>query len=211
MQLPLADLLKTREVVHPTRLVRLDSQGRGGFSLETEGFMWWLSEPPEDREGRIRFNFEGVDGVIDPSIFIGDPDGEFLEALEARPLSELPWAKGVDCHLFCNSPIEQPLQIYAALHDFLTSVDCPFPPNYYFNLHRDSSLEFFIELTSSPSFLLLRSPESVCGVVIAELERCGTKYTLLRGKSPSDQRVWVRLGNSQIICSSAYAEFEEDA
>ena len=119
MRAELVELLRTREIRHPSRSVRLESDCAWDLSVELSGYPWWLANPQSRCDGSLTPHFEGItDGVLHSDLFHADPFYEDLGSLEARPLTEYRWARGAHCNLFCSTPLPDALGVYVKLHDF---------------------------------------------------------------------------------------------
>ena len=208
MRVDLVELMRTREVHHPSRILLLESQGRSDLRIEIAGYPWWLESPELAFDQRITLQIEGITGgVLETDLLQADSFDEDLESFEVRPLSEYEWAAGVHSDIYCNSPLSNPLEIYAMVHDYLLSVDSPHPPGHYLNLGNSGCLSEFAEIASSPSFLLCRGPQALCQAVCRVLRERGAKFNIIRGKDLSKGLVCVRLKGSHLICRAAHATF----
>ena len=210
MRVELVELLRTRDICHPSRFILLESKNKSDIRIEVTGYPWWLNNPNPDLDRKISFYFEGIsDGLLTSDVFQADYFEEDLKSFDVRPLSEHEWAKGVNCDVYCNSPLSNSLEIYASVHDFLLSAECPYAPERYLNMGNSGSISEFATIASSNSFLLCHGPEAVCHVVSRVLEICGAKFNVLMGKDMSNNLICVELLGSHLICRSAYAVFED--
>ena len=210
MRVDLVELLRVRAIRHPSRITLLESRCHSDLRIEVTGYPWWLEDPPRDRDQRITFHLEGITGgVLDSDLIDADSCDEDLLAFDARPLSEQAWAKGIEYAVYCSRPLPNALEIYASLHDFLLSVDCPFPPAHYLNMGNSRSFNELVAIAAAASFLLCRGPEAVCGAVCEALQRSGAAFSVIRGQDLARDLVYVRLLGSHWICESAYAVFDD--
>lgn len=210
MRIDLVELLRTRTIAHPSRIVTIESRCASEVRIAITGFPWWLENPPTDKDGQITFHFVGItDGTLDAEIFQSDPFNEDLEYFDVRPLTELEWSKGAHCDVYCNGPLPRSLNVYATLHEYLQSVDCPYGPERYLNMGDGGSLRELSEIATSKSFHLCRGPETICDVVSAEIEKIGTGFNVIKGKESSSGLIFVRIAQSHLICQSAFAIFDD--
>lgn len=209
MRIDLVKLLGARAIRHPSRILALASSCDSNLRIEVAGYPWWLEDPPRDRDGKITFHLEGITGgALDSDLIHSDCCDEDLESFDARPLLEQEWAKGIHCDVYCSRPLPNALDVYARLHDFLLSVECPYPPGHYLNMGSSGSLEEFAAIASAASFLLCRGPEAVCKAVCAALERSGAAFNVVRGHDLCRDLIYVRLRGSHWICRAAYAVYD---
>jgi hypothetical protein len=188
----------------------LKSKCDSKVQIDIAGYAWWLKNPPPEYDKKITFYIEGItEGFFNSEVFDADPFEEYLEPFDARPLSEHEWAKGVHSDIYCSAPLSNPLDVYVSVHDFLLSVSCPFGPERYLNMGNSGSLEEFVDIASSKSFLLFNGPDAIRQVVAEGLENCGADYNIVYGKDRSEGLICVRLSGSHLICRSAYAVFED--
>src|SRR6476661_7140904 len=104
MKTDLIDLLRKREIVHPTRIVAVEG-GHRQLRISLEGWPWWR-DGPTDREERILFSFEGIEeGLLDAATLLDIEEDEALELCSVSPLSEMPWAAGGTSYAtYCSEP-----------------------------------------------------------------------------------------------------------
>lgn len=210
MRIDLVELLRTRTIAHPSRFVTVESRCASDIRIAVAGFPWWFENPPADEDRQITFHFEEItEGTLDAEIFTSDPSNEDLELFDVRPLSELLWSKGAHCNLYCNGPLPNPLNVYAALHDFLLSVGCPYGPERYLNMGDGGSLSEYSGIATSKSFHLFRGPETICEVVCAEVEKSGTSFNTIKGRELSGNLIFAQIAQSHLICQSAFATFDD--
>jgi len=210
MRVDLIELLRTRAIAHPSRIVRVESPCDMSCSFDVVGYPWWTDGATGEPEGKLTIRLEGItSGKLDIFLFGSDPSDEDLEAFDAHSLSAYPWAQGNHCQIFCSDPLQNPLDIYAILHDFLASSKCPFNPSQYLNMGFGSTFFEFQVITSERSYLLCNGPESICEIVASELKARNVGFRLLRRNSPKTNEILVEIEDSQIICKSATAIFEK--
>ena len=209
MQVDLIDLLKDREFQHPSRITKIVSLCDASLRLDVTGFRWWAAGVQEAPLGSVTYHFEGItDGHLDSQELAADPFEEDLEPFNVCALADFDWAKGVDCQIYCQGPIRNPLDLYATLYDFLLSAGCPFGASHFLNFGERRSIAVYQKIVSSNSYLLCSGPEAICNVVTEELRAQGTGFNVVRGADWGRGLVWVAFGASWLICNSAYAVFE---
>jgi hypothetical protein len=209
MRVELIELLRAREVVHPSRITQLHSNHDGAFLIEVSGYPWWNESPLPSTDERATFYFEGItDGTFDFTMFGAESFERDLEPFSVQPLSTLEWARGAYWRVYCTAPLSRPLDVYARLHDFLISIACPYAPTRYLNAGYAGLLSDFSQIASSNSFLLCSGPEAICQVVCSALENQAVGFNVIT--QDADQSIgslWVELWDSRFVCESAYAVF----
>lgn len=206
MRLELIDLLRNREIIQPSRISKIESKCDSNMSIEIVGFPWWLANPRTDANEKITLQIEGIsDGLLASDLLYADPFDEDLEFFDVRPLSEQGWAKGDHCEIYCSNALSNPFEVYAQLHDFLVSINCPYGPDHYLNFGNSRSFNEFFSITSSKSYLLCQGPESVCQCVCDTLELNGTQFSVVKKGSFLTGLICLRLNETYLICKSAYA------
>ena len=207
MRTDLVDLLRTRTIIHPTRISIWEFSSRSDMRLEVTGFPWWFENQETGSEGRITFHLEGItDGSLDAELLCEDGYDEALEFFDVRPLSELEWANGDHWEIYCSGPLSSPLELFVELHEFLRSANCPYQPDHYLNFGFSGSFNDFREITSSNSYLLCSGPEFVSSRVCRSLEERDVSFSIVKGKNSSGGSICFRVRQSFLICQSAYAD-----
>lgn len=210
MRIELVELLRTRKICHPSRFVSLKSGCDGDIQIEVNGYPWWFEEPSPSVDQKITFHIEGIsDGCLEYHLLSDSSDEEYLESFDARLLSDHDWAKGIHGDIYCSAPLPNPLDIYFGLHDFLLSIGCPYRPEDYLNMGNARSLDEFVAIASSKSFLLCNAPDAIRKFVCDELKKFGAEFNVVRGRDRSNGRICVRISDSFLICRTAYAVFED--
>lgn len=209
MQIQLLDLLRSREIVHPSRIVRIESACDSSCSLELVGYPWWSDLLSTTEEQKAVIRLEGIeDGILDVFLLESDRSDIDLEYFDVQPLNRYSWASGIYQQLFCSTPIEDPIKIYATLHDYLKSVQCLYSPHQYLNMGDVGTFEFFEDICRSNSFQLCEGPDSICKTVADEIDKEGATYNLVDGRKLDSPDILVSIKNSQIICSNAFITFD---
>ena len=104
MRVDLVELLRMREIRHPSRIVLLESRCASDVRIEVAGYPWWLEDPQVDRDEKITFHIDGItDGALNSDVIHADSSDEDLESFDVRALSEHGWAKGVHCDVYCST------------------------------------------------------------------------------------------------------------
>ena len=209
MQIQLLDLLRSREIVHPSRIVRIESACDSSCSLELVGYPWWCDLIPTTDEQKAVIRLEGIqDGNLDVVLLESGPSDDDLENFDVQPLNSYSWASGIYQQLFCSTPIEDPIKIYATLHDYLISVQCLYSPHQYLNMGDVGTFQFFEDICRSNSFQLCAGPDSICKAVADEIDKEGATYTFVDGRRLESPDILVSIKDSQITCSNAFITFD---
>ncbi len=210
MLVELVELLRRREPWHPSRYTLLRSDCGSELQIEVTGYPWWLENPQPESNKKITFLIEGITDIcLNSDIFDADLGEEDLESFDARPLSKHEWAKGAHGNIYCSAPLSNPMDVYVSAHDFLLSINCPYGPERYLNMGELGSLDEFVAIVSSNSFLLCSGPKMIRDKVCEVLEKQGSIFNVVKGKDLSNGLVCVQFSGSYIICRSAHAVFED--
>jgi hypothetical protein len=207
MRLELTQLLRERQVIHPSRVVRAALEGRD-FLVHVVGYPWWADGADPSRDHDVQFVFGGVsDGYIEPVDFDSGFD-EALENFSAVSINDVPWAQPRGSEIYCNGALLQPLALYAKVHDFLASHGSFRRAWRFLNIPESEQLSPFIEMTQTSSYLLGRFPPALRDVVCAELEAQGVSYSELPTVLGNAGELLVTIEKSQFFCDTAHVVFE---
>ena len=199
------ELLKEREIVHPSSVVSSHIEA-GEFQLVISGCPWWRGER-EVTEGQITFRFSGVtDGQMDLPALLGREADEALEDFAVNLTSSLDWVSSEVFGIYCSAPLPDPLKVYVAVENYLLAAGASWTPIHYLNGAR--RLDQFLEFTASAGYLLATVPRSIRDLVVRELEAQGVHHTVVATKRYPQGRLFVRLLGSAFFCRTAVAEFE---
>jgi hypothetical protein len=73
MRVELIELLRAREIRHPSRVVLLESKCDSNLRIEVAGYPWWLEKAVPGVDGKITFHIEGItDGMLNAEMFEAD-------------------------------------------------------------------------------------------------------------------------------------------
>jgi hypothetical protein len=204
MLVEVLQLLSERQIVHPSRIVS-STIAAGEFQLSIEGHPWWRHSPSQD-EGRIIFRFSGVtEGELHLTTLLDD-DNEALEGFEISLTSELDWAQPDQFSIYCSMPLPRPLVMYTAVEDYLITSRASRTTADFLN--GATSLNRFLQITSSRGYQLATGPASIRDLVVRELDAQSIRHTVINTTGRSKGRLFVRLGCSGFFCEAALAEFE---
>lgn len=207
MSIDLLDLLRTREIVHPSRITAAELSHRQ-LRVSISGYPWWLSDG-ERKEGTMVIVFSGVrEGLLDVGDLLDFDDDEALDqSIGVSELSDLEWTdKGTGYAIYCTEPLPDPLGLYAAVEDYLWSVSAIRSARDYLNMPQ-GSLARFCNLVEANLYLVGSAPSNLADIIVAELQRRKVKYSLVATSRTSHDGLFVELGGSRFICDSATAEF----
>lgn len=205
MKADLLDLLRQREIVHPTRIVAVEANHRQ-LRITIAGYPWWrATERAEDEQ--IVFSFDGVEeGLLDAETLLDREEDEAMEVFLVSPLAEQGWAYGgTSFATYCSEPLPEPLRLYAVVEDYLWGVGAPRSARDYLNVP-DGSLVRFCELTRTGSFLVAEAPQALHNLVTAELLRQNVTHNVLTSERPSNQGLFVQISGTNFVCERATAE-----
>ena len=205
MKTDLLDLLRQREIVHPTRIAAVEVSHRQ-LRLTIAGHLWWReTERTEDEQ--VVFSFEGVEeGLLDAETLLDMEEDEALELFEVSPMAEQGWAHGGTSYAtYCSEPLPEPLRLYAAVEDYLWDVGAPRSARDYLNVPH-GSLTRFCELTKAGSYLVAEAPEHLHHIISAELLRQDVTHNVIANERPSNHGLFVQIGGTSFVCESATAE-----
>ncbi len=208
MKIALLDLVKAREIVHPTKVKSVELSA-SGLRLMLEGAAWWIGDPRST--GSIEFWFEDIsDASIDMSLYCAvgsDYWDEMLEEFTIESAVDLAWAQPA-CHsIYCSAPLRDQFSLFAAVHDYLAQVDAFHKVDDFLNM--GGTVRKFIEITSSTSYLVAKGPDVIRDIVMKELEKQGVPFTVLTHALSPDERLFVRFGPNVFFCRSAIATFDD--
>jgi hypothetical protein len=210
MRVELRELLRSRPICHPSRIVSASIEA-GTLWIVMRGYPWWLGTSGHADEQTIVFLLEGLAGGMLRIEDVGDAyrdDDEALETFEAHSLVDLDWAQPSRFAIYCSDALKDPLSLYRRVHDYLDDVDAYRTPGDFLN-YPSKRLAQFIQITSSGSYLVGRGPECVRNIICAELETQGVRYNVIESQINPTLGMLIRLGTSDILCASAFAEFDE--
>lgn len=205
MKVNLFDLLRQREIVHPTRITAIEA-GNRQLRVTVFGYPWWQSVISSN-EGRIAFLFEGIkEGLLDADTLLDMEEDEALEVFRVSPLSNEQWATvGKSYAIYCSSPLPEPLKLYALVEDYLWNIHAPRSARDYLNVP-NGSLTRFGEITKSSSFLVAKAPERLHQIISAELQRQNVRHNVLTSTRPATHNLFVEMGSASFTCERATAE-----
>jgi len=153
------ELLRQREIAHPSRLVSA-SLSAGEFRLIIEGYPWWR-DGAAPAEGRIIMRFAGItSGDLDLAGLLSADENEVLEEFEVHLTSDLNWAQPEKASIFCSAPLPNPILVFTAVQDFLATSNAALTPADFLN--GGDRLSRFIEITSAPDFCLRGDLSASC-------------------------------------------------
>src|SRR5271170_1665381 len=153
MRIDLTELLRSRPIVHPTRIVAT-SISRGSLRFAVHGHPWWNSRTVARGEETIEFLFEGItEGDIEIGDFggLGNDETEALESFKICSLAEFDWAQPSKFSIFCSNALKNPLSLYLRVHDFLIEADAYRRPEEFLN-YSSGRLAQFTEIASTASY-----------------------------------------------------------
>lgn len=205
MRVELIQLLRERQLVHPSRIVSAALEGRE-LRIAVEGHIWWRNTPAP-AEGKINFSFSTVTGSGQLEALFDSGDDEALETFDVSATSELPWAQPDAYSIYCSSRLPDALAVFTAVQDYLLAERAPRIPGDFLNA--GSQLSQFLKITASACYLLATGPDSICKIVRSELDRQSVPYTVLAANGHAESPLFVRLGGLTFFCDSAVAEFDE--
>lgn len=199
------DLLRGREIVHPSRIVS-STLADGEFRLSLTGYPWWRDQPGND-DSRIGLRFSGVtSGSLDVKMLLANWDDEWLEEFEIELTSRLDWANPDQFGIYCSAPLPNPIAVYTAVENYIFASRALRTPGDYLN--GAGSLGTFLENASSCGYLLATGPEPIRSIVVAELESQSVRHTVHKTKRHAEGPLLVRLQGSAFFCGTALAEFD---
>jgi hypothetical protein len=201
-------LLREREIIFPCRIVSSILADRE-FRLTVAGYPWWRDQAG-DAESQITFRFSGMGtGNLDLSSLLDYEDHEWLEEFEIDLTSTLDWADPNQFSIYCSAPLLNPVAVYLAVEDYIVASNALRTPGDYLN--GANRLSTFLEIATSPGYLLATGPEPIRSIVVAELNSQSIRHTVLETKRHTQGRLLVRLQGSAFFCATALAEFESMA
>ena len=209
MRVELVELLRTKPIAHPTRIVSV-SITPSILQLLVRGYPWWLTLSGTQEDQDIAFSFKDVvSGCFDLDYFgcVGSEHEMALDEFEVRPTVELDWAQPDIFSIFCSSPLRHPLKLYVRVHDYLKDVDSYRGAEDFLNFP-SGRLDQFISTASSNSFLVARCPECVRRIICDELEVQGVAYNTIETPLPPNRNLLARVAGSHFLCAEAFAEFD---
>jgi hypothetical protein len=175
------------------------------------GYPWWRGVSGQQADQSIVFLFEGIcAGQLRVEDF-GDAfrdENEALEVFEVYSLTVFDWAQPNRFAVFCSVPLTNPLKLYQRAHDFLDEADAYRRTNEFLN-YPAGQLAQFVEITSAGSYFVGSGPESIRAIICDELETQAVTYNVIESKMAPARGLLVRLGVSDFVCATAFAEFEE--
>jgi hypothetical protein len=199
------DLLREREIVHPSRIVS-SFLGDGEFRLSLAGYPWWRDRAGDD-EGRIGFRFSGVtSGSLDVRRLLDHVEVEWLEQFEIELTSTLDWANPHQFGIYCSAPLSNPLAVYMAVENYIFDSRAIRSPGDYLN--GADRLSTFFEIATSSGYLLATGPELIRSIVVAELKSQSVPHTVHETERHAEGRLLVRFQGSAFFCGAALAEFD---
>ncbi|MEH6631132.1 MAG: hypothetical protein V7776_09905 [Halopseudomonas aestusnigri] len=208
MRIDLIELLNSKELCHPTKINFMESTFERQFRIEVSGYPWWLGNSQTPSEGKICFHIEDIiEGCVGAEVICRDCSEEDLENLSANLLAEQEWAKGVQCEIFCSSPLADPFSLYAYLDDYLGSLSCPYSANKYLNMGHEKSFSNFRNITLEKRYLLSNAPEKICVVICEFLKGQKVDFNVIKSKDISGDFIYLTLGEGYFICGKAYATY----
>lgn len=206
MRVNLIELLRDQSVAHPSRIVATTLQD-GNLRIHLVGWPWWMNHADQNEERGIEFIFSDVgDGIIEPLSFASDDD-EALENFSVVPSAKLEWEKLCGTEIYCNAPVPRAFELWAVVHDFLASQGTFRTTQEFFNCSDGGTLNSFLQLTRSNSYLLGRFPLAIRNLVCAELNAQEVSYTELPTTFRKPAQLLVIIGRSQFFCDRAEALF----
>lgn len=200
----LLELLIDRPVVHPTRIDAITLRGRQ-LTIAVRGYRWWASAY-EDRqtEGEMSLVFHGLEDGCLLTDELGPDDDEALEDFAVMAISDVPWAQARNWSIYCSGPIEEPLSLFAKVHDYLRLNDAFLGAEHFLNQATDISR--FVAMTKTGGFLVGSGPTCIRDLICAELDRQAAPHNVIRAAADAEPQFLVRLGNSAFLCQEAVAE-----
>ena len=200
----LLELLIDRPVVHPTRIDAITLRGRQ-LTIAVRGYRWWAS-PCEDRqtEGEMSLVFNGLENGCLLTDELGSDDDEALEDFAVMAISDVPWAQARDWSIYCSGPVDEPLSLFAKVHDYLRLNDAFLGAEHFLNQATDISC--FVDMTKTGGFLVGSGPTCIRDLICAELKRQAAPHNVVRAAADTEPQFLVRLGNSAFLCQEAVAE-----
>jgi len=205
MKSDLLDLLREREIVHPTRIASVEASHRR-LRLTITGYPWWRNtETAEDEQ--IFFSFEGVEeGLLDARTLLDFDEDEALEFFNVARLPDQGWADGgMSFATYCSEPLPEPLTLYAAVADYLWDAGAPRSARDYLNVP-EGSLARFCALTRERSYLVAQAPEPLHLLIGAELRRQNVTHNVIANERPMTKGLFIQIGGMSFVCESATAE-----
>jgi len=199
------DLLRGREIVHPSQIVS-STLADGEFRLSLAGYPWWRDQTGDD-DSKIGFRFSGVtSGSLDVKMLLANWDDEWLEQFEIELTSTLDWANPDQFGIYCSAPLPDPIAVYTAVENYIFASRALRTPDDYLN--GAGRLSTFLENASSCGYLLATGPEPIRSIVVAELKSQSVRHTVRETKRHAEGRLLVRLQGSAFFCGTALAEFD---
>ena len=205
MKTDLLDLLRQHEIVHPTRIVAVETSHRQ-LRITIAGYPWWrATEKAEDE--RVVLSFDGVqEGLLDAETLLDMEEDEALELFNVSALAEQGWALGGTSYAtYCSEPLPEPFELYALVDDYLWTAGAPRCARDYLNAPF-GSLVRFCELTRSGSYLVAEAPEHLHKMISTELRRQNVTHNVIVSERPTIHGLFVQLGGTSFVCESATAE-----
>jgi hypothetical protein len=200
------ELLRSREIAHPSRLSSALLSNRE-LRLTITGHPWWREDEWSGSEDQLVLVFRGVAaGRLDTETILDFENDEALEEFEVSALDEHEWAAPSIYSVYCHAPLTDPLRLYALVEDYLRKAEAPMTARDYLNMDT-GQLQRFQEITSSTSYLVARAPEAIKQIVCDELVHQSVPHNILTTPLPRDDLLLVRFGGSQFFCEEAVAEF----
>ncbi len=207
MSVDLLSLLRRRSVAHPTRITSVQLMDNGRLRIGVAGWPWWDDALDTSKDHAIELLFAGVsDGALEVRDFDFE-ETEALERFEVVETASLPWAQSEGFAIYCQAPLPRPLEVFAAVHDFLLPYGGVRRAGHFLNSGDVESLSTFVDRTSSNSYLVANAPPVIRDIVCHELAAQGVSYNELPIRLQPCGRLLVTLGRSQFFCESAYVEF----
>ena len=205
MKVDLLELLRSKEIAHPTRISSVMLSG-SKLVISLTGCAWWRDEGNFE-EARYEFHFEDVsDGLID-ALLTSQGWDEALEYFSVLPLAAANWAQPSICQIFCSGALRDPLALYAKLERYLAETAAFREPKDFLNGGQSKTpLATFAQIASENSFLLACCPEEMCAILTTELSRQDVPHNVVRcGDNRDHGGLHVQLDNSNFLCGSASA------
>nr|WP_295371643.1 hypothetical protein [uncultured Sphingosinicella sp.] len=202
----LTELLRSREIIHPSRLSSAILSNRE-LRLTVTGHPWWREDKWTGSEEQLVLVFRGVaGGSLDTGTILDFEEDEALEEFQVGALDEHEWACPAIYSVYCHAPLVDAFRLYALVEDYLWEAGVPTSAREFLNMDT-GQLQRFQEITASTSYLVARGPEAIRQIVSDELMRQSVPHNVLTNSLPQADLLLVRLGGSHFFCEEAIAEF----
>lgn len=205
---PLLDVLRNREIIHPTRVVELQF-GKNEAILKIEGYPWWLPSSEKQKidssEASIRMASISLARLTE-SCLLADAYEEDLEDFAVSECRQEVWNQGVAAQVFCTDSVQNIPSLLSAIDDFLCQSACPINRSVF--LYQEDTFSAFVRTLSSSSFQLCRAPMALCQCISKELKKQEVRHNIVSSDMPFASDLLVKWRDGFIICQEVIIEWD---